>query len=297
MTSGNQWLQNGSGASPKLTWSFGTDAPLSFVAFARETNEVLAADTSGGLYLLDPSGRIISITRTHTPIRGLAWSDTGQGGVLLIGNTKLHWFTRGLEFTGQVELPDTALAVALDAHGEYVAVSLASGINLLYDGPRKALRRFESQRPFVKLEFLVEQPALVGVADYGLLGCRSFQGEVLWEEKVWANVGGLATAADGSMVLTACFAMGVQRYDETGENVGSYQVEGTPHRVACTYQPGRVAVGTLEQNLFWLDDDGNQKWSCQTPEEIAQLHCEPQGNGLICGFTSGRIVRLDWGGY
>lgn len=277
-----------------MTWSFGTDAPLSFVEYARETNEVLAADSSGGLYLLDPTGRIISITRTHTPIRGLAWSDTGQGGVALIGHTKLHWFSRNLEFTGQIDLPDTGLAVSIDPHGEYVAVSLSSGMNLIYDGPRKPIRRFESQRPLVKLAFLVESPAIVGVADYGLLGCRDFQGTVLWEEQVWANVGGLAVTGGGDMVLTACFAMGVQRYNDTGENVGSYQLEGTPHRVSCTYRPDKFVVATLEQELQWLGIDGHMHWKCKTPEEVGQVHCDPLGHGLVCGFTSGRILRLDF---
>ena len=294
MANPREWLINGSGQTPELAWSFATDAPLVWLELAKESGEVLAADKSGGIYLLDRNGRVIAVTRGQMPIRGLAWADNGAAGVALIGNSRLHWFSRQLEFRSQYELPDTAVAVAVDSHGEYVAVSLVSGTNLVFDGPRKPIHRFESQRPFAKLLFLPEVAGLVGVADYGLLSCRSFTGAVRWEEKLFSNAGDIAASGNGDMVLIACFAQGITRYDSEGNQSGTYQLEGTSARVACTYLPYRIAVATMERQLYWLNARGKMIWSGEAPEDITRLVCDPLGKGLVCGFESGRIVRLDW---
>lgn len=296
MTNPQEWLINGSGQTPELSWTFATDAPLAWMELARESGEVLAADRSGGIYLLDRNGRVAAVTRGQTPIRGLAWSDSGSGGVALIGNSRLHWFSRQLEFRSQYELPETAVAVAVDSHGDYVAASLVTGSTLIFDGPRKPIHRFESLRPFVKLLFLAELPGLIGVADYGLLSSRTFQGGIRWEEKLWSNAGDVAVSGNGDMVLVACFAHGIVRYDDEGDQVGSYQVEGTAARVSCSYLPYRIAVATLERKLYWLNKDGKLLWAAEAPEDITRVVCDPLGKGLVCGFESGRIVRLDWDG-
>jgi len=294
MANPREWLINGNGQTPELSWSFSTDAPLAWMELARESGELLAADRSGGIYLLDRNGRVVAVTRGQVPVRGLAWSDNGAAGVALIGDSKLHWFSRQLEFRSQYELPDTALAVAVDPHGEYVAASLVSGTTLIFDGPRKPIHRFESQRPFVKLLFLSEIPGLIGVADYGLLSNRTFQGGIRWEEKLWASAGDIAASGNGDMVLVACFAHGITRYDSEGNQSGSYQVEGTAARVACSYLPYRIVVATMERQLYWLNVDGKMIWAAEAPEDIIRVVCDPLGKGLVVGFGSGRIVRLDW---
>lgn len=288
------WLSQGRGVRPQVTWAFTTDAPLVCLQLARETGEVLAADESGGIYLLDRSGDVVSLTRGPRPLRALAWSDTGQGGVALVGANQLYWFTRKLEFQGSVELPDESLAAAVDPHGDYAAVSLASGLNLIFSGPRKPLHHFDTTRPLVRLDFLVYHPAIVGVADYGLLCCHSFNGRLLWQEKLWANAGDVTETGSGDMILVACFNHGIQCFDEDGTNVGSYQLEGTACRVSTSFLRQRIAAATLERQLCWLNADGQMLWSATAPEDVSRVLCDPQGHGLVCGFQSGRILRLDW---
>jgi hypothetical protein len=297
MSSHRSWITNGSGQTPQMAWSFATDAPLSNLELARESGEVLAADSSGGIYLLDRNGQIVSVTRGQTPIRGLAWSDSGSGGVALIGNSRLHWFSRQLEFRSQYDLDETALSVSIDSHGEYVAASLSTGMNLVFDGPRKPILKFNSQRPFVRLCFVTEIPGLIGVADYGLLSSRTFSGGIRWEEKLWSNAGDIAVSGSGEMILIACFSHGIVRYNAEGTQSGSYQVEGTPSRVACSYLPYRIAAATIERHLYWMNADGKMIWAAEAPEDITRIACDPLGKGLVVGFESGRIVRLDWGGH
>jgi hypothetical protein len=292
--SDREWLSAGRGSPPQATWAFTADAPLVWLELARETGEVLAADVSGGIYLLDRRGKIGSLTRGPTPIRALAWSDPGNGGVALVGENRLYWFTRQLEFKGGVDLPEPSLGVALDAHGDYVAVSLANGMNLVFDGPRKPRYQFETLRPLTHLRFLATQPALIGMADYGLLCSHSLQGDPRWQQQLWTNAGDLAVTGGGEMVLMAGFSHGIQRFDDRGRNVGSYQVEGTVCRVASSFTPRRIAAATLERHLYWLDADGDRLWATSLPEDIGRLACDPLGEGLVCGLESGRLLRLDW---
>jgi len=289
-----EWLQTSRGTRPEVAWSFTTDAPLACLGLARETGEVLAADESGGLYRLDRRGHATNLTRGPTPIRGLGWSDAGNGGVALVGPRKLFWFTRELKFEGSVDLPEDALCVAVDAHGDYAAASLADGTTLIFDGPRKPLHRFETPRPLVRVEFVVSTPAILGVADYGLLCRHEFNGEAEWQEKLWANVGDLAVSGSGRVILAACFMHGIQRFDEAGQSVGSYQLEGTVCRVSQTYVPLRIAAATLERHLYWLDSDGKLLWAAHGPDDVVRVACAPLGEGIVCGFQSGRILGLTW---
>lgn len=288
------WLALGQGRSPRLSWSFATEAPLVALELARETGEVLAADAIGGLYLIDRAGKLAGLTQGLSHLRALAWSDTGAGGVALVGDDRLHWFDRQLAFQGHLDLPQTSLALAVDPHGEYAAVSLDSGANAIYDSQRKLVRRFQTLQPLIALEFLVQEPALVGVAEYGLLCCHGFDGLQRFQEKLWGNVGDLAVTGDGRTILLACFVHGIQCHNAAGSQVGSYQLGGTVCRIATSFAGGQIAAATIERHFYWLDKSGCITWQCVLPEDIGRVLCDPLGTGVVLGFQSGRIVRLAW---
>jgi hypothetical protein len=44
-----------------------------------------------------------------------------------------------------------------------------------------------------------------------------------------------------------------------------------------------------------LDAEGNLRWLLELPEEVLRIELSPLGDWLVCGFASGRIVRLDQG--
>ena len=56
-----EWLTAGQGRTPQPRWSFSTEARLVSIELARETGEVLAADETGGLYLLNRSGQLATL--------------------------------------------------------------------------------------------------------------------------------------------------------------------------------------------------------------------------------------------
>jgi hypothetical protein len=295
MTAGDtDWLLKGEGRRPHLAWSFGAEAPLAALRYARETGETLAADAVGGLYRLDRSGKLLGLTHGPAPVRALAWSDTGAGGLALVGEAKLHWFDRQLNFQGSTEQSDPVLGVAIEAHGHYAAVSLSSSANVLYDARRKIVRRFSSMQPLSTFEFLLDRPALLSITEYGLLCCHHFNGESLWQQQLFANVGDLAVTGDGQSILLACYMHGIQRHDGRGVQVGSYQVGGTVCRVSSNFVARRIAAATIERHFYYMDDDGQVVWQAILPDDICRVICDPLVDAVLCGFQSGRIVRIEW---
>lgn len=291
-----EWLRAGSGRKPRLSWSFATEAPLVDLRLARETGELVCADAIGGMYLIDRTGKLIGVTRGPSPIRGIGWSDTGAGGVVLVGERKLNWFDRQLVFQGTAELSAPGVALAMEPHGHYVGAARSDCSTAIYDSTHKFLRRLSTLQPLIALEFLLHTPAIVGVTGYGMLCCHSFDGGQLWQEKLWGNVGDMAITAEGRTILLACFNVGIQCHDDKGRQVGSYQLGGTVSRIAASYLTGRIAAATVEGHFYWIAPDGRVDWQTTLPEPICRVACDPRGSGVLCGFESGRIVRLDWGG-
>lgn len=292
----SKWIQSGRGIGPSVKWTFGTEGPLTCLQLAREAGDVLAADETGGLYRLDRRGRYASVTRAREPIRAVALSDDAEAAVAIVGTSSLHRFDRHLETQWQLDLPDECLTVAMDPFGQYIAVSLAAGATLVYDANKRRVAKFETIRPLAYIHFLVTEAAMVAAADHGLLCCLSLSGERFWEEKIWSNVGGIATTGDGELIYVAAFSHGVQVFDGDGDAVGSYVVEGTVKKIAASYEPHRVVAATLEQHLYLLDPDGEMLWAARTPADVVGLACDPLGEFVVCGFADGHVVGLDWSG-
>jgi hypothetical protein len=289
---GTGWVRSWQGQRPELAWSFTTEAPLVALDFARETGEVLAADEAGGLYRLDRSGRLAAVTHGPSPIRGIGWSDTGSGGVVLVGENRLFWYDRQLTFLGHLEAPAPVTALALESHARYAAVSLDDCQNVIYDAWQRPVRRFMSLQALIALAFLSRQPGIVGVAEYDLLCAFSFEGEQQWQEKLWAGVGEMALSGNDESILLACFGHGIQCHDSSGQQVGSYQLGGTVSRVATGYLSRKIAAATFERHFYYLANDGGIEWVAELPERPVRLACEPLESAVVCGLESGRIVRL-----
>ena len=293
-SSDTQWIRSGRGIGPSVKWTFGTEGPLTGLQLAREAGEVLASDETGGLYRLDRKGQYSAVTRTREGIREIAMSDDGQWCVASVGAASLHRFDRNLKTVWQLDLPSECLSLAMDPYGQYILVSLAEAGNVIYDANKRKVAQFESIRPLTHIRFVVTEPTLIAAADHGLLCCMSLQGERLWEEKIWSNVGSIAISGDGELIYVAAFSHGVQVFDGDGDSIGSYIVEGTVQQIAASYEPYRVVAATLERHLYLLDPDGEMLWAAETPTDVRQLACDPLGEFVVCGFTDGHVVGLDW---
>lgn len=291
--SDDDWLRSGEGVKPALRWSFVTDAPLNDLRVARETGDVIAADQSGGLYLLDRVGQIRALTRTSHDLRQLAWADDSSLGAVLTDDKSVGCFDRQLQFRWMREFPRETLAIALSPFGTHLAVSQTDSVNVIYDSENRKICRFESLRPLLFLQFLHTTPELIGAAENACLARFTLRGKTVWKERLFSNVGDLAVTGDGKYNFLAGFNYGVQVFDEDGDAIGSFIVDGTTCLVATTYIGKLILTATLERQLVCLDPDGNIRWLLDLPDDLCRIYLSPLGDWLICGFVSGRIVRLD----
>jgi hypothetical protein len=293
--SDQDWLDGGRGLAPERTWSFTADAPLVGLELARETGETIVADAAGSVYLLDRRGRVLTLSRGLHSLSGIAWSDAGTTGAVIVGDSALTVLNRQLRVVGTSELRETILTVAIDPFGRHFAVCLQGGETRILNANRKTIARFTTTRPLSYARFVTTEPDLISAADNGLVCRHHLDGTPVWGEPWWSNIGDLCITGDGQTVFLAGLNLGIQRFDGNGNSQGTYLVEGTPNRIAASFALKRLVASTVEKGLVWLDSDGEILWATQTPEEIRSLCCDPLGTGIVCGFESGRVVRLDWG--
>ena len=290
----DDWIYSGRGVQPTLRWSFTVDAPLIDIRLGRETGEVIAADAAGVLYLLDRRGRVQSQSRTRHQFQRVAWSDNGTVGAAAFDNVMVGWFDRKLQFSWTREMPDQVTAISVDPHGTHVAVAMANGVNMVLSAENKKYSRFETVRPLSHLQLLATAREMLAAAEHGLVGRYALSGNIVWTEKVWSNVGDMAATADGRNVFLAGFTHGAQLFDgDDGTSRGSFVSDGTVSLLACGFAKKHLVVSTLERQLFYINDDGALLWHLSVPEDITRLLMSPLGDWIICGFASGRIVRLD----
>lgn len=279
---------------PRKRWSFSTDAPLRALHSGRESGETLLADSSGGIYRLDRRGRLAALTRGFHGLQLLAGDDVGASAVAVHDETRLSWLDEQLAVAWSIELPGPITALGMDSFGQYVAVGLDNGKNVVYDREHRRVFQFETERPMRFLRFLSSQPAIVAAAAYGMFCRFDFEGNAVWAGKTLYHIGELACTGDGSLVALAAFARGVKLLDGDGEPVGTYLLEGTPNCLSISFTPFRLAVTTLEGHLYWLDESGDLVWGAALPEEVTAVATDPLGDGLVCGFASGTVIGIGW---
>lgn len=289
------WLvTTGRGERPTLRWSFTVDAPLADLRLARETGEVLAADLSGGLYLLNRRGQVQALTRTRHAVKRLAWADTGTAGVALLDDNFVGWFDNHLQFQWIRDFQDELLTVATDPYGTHVAIGQADGVNYLFNQSNKKISRFETVRPIRHMQFLTNKTELLVGSEYGFIGRYSIVGAPLWTAKLFSTIGDFVATGDGRSLFLAGFAHGVQAFDgQTGNTRGTFICDGTVGLVSCSFNKRDIIAYTLERTLFSVDDEGNPRWNVTVPEDVQRIVLSPLGDFIICGFSSGRIMRFD----
>jgi hypothetical protein len=293
--SDQKWLEGGRGLPPELTWSFTADAGLVGLELARETGETVVADAAGSVYLLDRRGRILTLSRGLHSLSGIAWSDSGSAGAIVVGDSTLTVLNRQLRIVGTAEFHNPILTVAVDPFGRHFAVCCENSETRILNSSRKTIARFTTTRPLSYARFVTTQTDLISAADNGLVCRHQLDGSPVWGEPWWSNIGDLTITGDGRTIFLAGLNLGIQRFDGKGNSQGTYVVEGTPNHIASSFALKRLVTSTVEKGLIWLDSEGEVLWATETPEDVCCLRCDPLGSGIVCGFESGRVVRLDWG--
>lgn len=287
------WLR-GQGRAPRWHWSFRPDNPLARIAVAREPGSIFCLDEAGHLYRLDRDGSLGSVNRLRDELVEIAWSDTGNLGAAIVGSRGLMTLRHDLSVRWTITLPEEILSLAVDPHGHYICATLADGGTVVYSSLKKKVCAFETIRPLAHIRFLASEPVLIAAAEHGLLCCYTLGGEKLWDEQVLSNCGSLSVSGDGGRLMMASFTHGVQVFDDIGESVGAYMVEGTASMAATSFTGDKVAAYTLERHCFWIDEDGEPLWMGELPEDAIDIAIDPLGDWIALGLPEAGICKFGW---
>lgn len=287
------WLR-GKGRKPRWHWSFRPDAPLARFAVARETGAVICLDEAGHLYRIDRSGALGSINRLRDELLEIAWADTGTLGAAIVGDRGLMALSGDLKVLWSITLPDEILSIAVDSHGHYICATLADGGTLVFSSLKKKVCSFETIRPLAHVRFLTSEPVLMAAAEHGLLCCYTLGGEKLWDEQVLSNCGSLSISGDGTRLMMASFSHGIQVFDDVGESVGAYMIDGTVSMASTSFSGDKVAACTLERDCYWIDEDGEPLWMTALPEDAVDIGIDPLGDWLTIGLPETGVCKFGW---
>ena len=290
---------------PGPAWTVVTDAPLKALSFAPAAGRVHRCDDAGGLYLVDSQGQFVSVSRAPGPVVSAAISDDGSL-IAIIGEVESALAARPPTSTRSRtrEAVTDATAVAVDPHGQYVAVASRMNMVQFYNRFGKQAGRFETRQHLSHLAFVPASPDIVGVGAYGSIsgytlrttGAGKLDADLAWTHQLMSGVGRLATTGDGGMILVACFTHGVQRYDLGGRNEGAYHLGGSAAIAVPDFAGRTIAVATQEGELAILNGTGNVRWRTALPRPALALEVDALGRFLVYGLPTGEITRLDFHG-
>ncbi len=270
--------------------------------FADEAASLLIATKRGQLTLMRQDGAMLESTREFSEIRRLVWCDAGTFGAVLPREDQLVFIDRQLRPLWNVSITGRILGLAIAPHGGHLAFSTDSGRTHIVTADRRELARIDTARPMDHLAFLSEEPALIAAAEFGSLASYDLSGNEIWSEKLMTNVGDLAVSGCGRRILLAAFNHGIQLYNRTGKQRGSFMVDGIPARVAGSTTRSRIAVLTLENRIYWLNFDGELQWAADlslTPQcmfalALSAIVCfwlQPPVDS--CSFAGVKAVHID----
>ena len=133
-----------------------TEAPLKGLGLAREAGTVFAWDEADRLYQIDLKGEYRSVSRAPGKVTAAAVSDDGSRIALLGEGSRLWLLDADLNVVAERQGPPDPLALAIDPHGRYVAVSSRLSVNHFYNRYGKPAGKFETPQPLAFLAFVPE---------------------------------------------------------------------------------------------------------------------------------------------
>lgn len=269
-------------------WSWYAKGPIRGCFLMRERQWILAWDDSHTIYVLSASGDLIAQRQAPREIVSVAAADTGEAVVAISRTGQVWWLNSNLEPLLEIDVPFNPLAVAVDSHGYYAAVSTQQGKNFAISRAGKKVMEYETNRPLKFLTFVMETGSILGAAEHGLVTCYNFRGHNEWYSALFSNVGSIATDVHGEVVLLACFQHGVVRYTD-GVKEGAYRYEHSPCLVAMDYEGTRIFAGALEQYLTELSWEGVVRSHRALGHKPSAMSLDPLGRHIVVAYETGEL--------
>lgn len=288
-------LHNSHGSRP--TEIFEDFFPDGIVAIdlADEARTLLIGTESGHVCLMNQSGDRIVEDRSFQGLRKLVWADSGSIGVAVLGDSRLVCFDARLKPLWNASITGRIIGVGISPHGSHIAFSSDAARLHIVTADRKEIAKVDTKRAMEHLTFLAEAPELIGAAEFGQLCRFDLNGKEIWNERLMNNAGDMAVSEGGKRIFLAAFNHGVQVYDRTGTQLGSFAIDGIPARVSASATKNRVAVLTLENRIYWLNFEGTIQWAVDMSQDPPSHICTgPLGDRLFVATQSGCLLHVAW---
>lgn len=288
-------LQQCVGARPEEIFEDFFPDGIAALALAWEASRILVATGNGRLCLLNSQGqRLREVFEVHD-VHKLAFAHTAAVGLAVCGDRGLYCFDQDLQqlWTGRVTGRITAVAAA--PHGSHFAFATDSPKIHIVTSERREVAVIETRRPVNHLHFMAESTELIAAAEFGEFSRYDLQGKTIWAEPQVSNIGDMAVAEPARRILLAAFNHGVQVFDLQARQLGSFNVDGIPSKVACTATRNRLAVVTEEHRIFWLSFEGNVLWAADLSHDPLQhIAVSALGDQLLLASASGCLLNCGW---
>ncbi|MDA1230793.1 MAG: hypothetical protein O2856_08465 [Planctomycetota bacterium] len=288
-------LHNSHGSKPAEVFEdFFPDGVVA-IDFADEARTLLVGTSSGHLCLLNQNGDRLAEDRRFVGLRKLVWSNSGEIGVAVLGDSRLLCFDARLKPLWDASITGRIVGIAISPHGSHIAFSSDAARLHVITSDRKEIARVDTKRAMEHLTFLAEAPDLIGAAEFGQLCRFDLKGKEIWNESLMNNAGDMSVSEGGKRIFLAAFNHGVQVYDRSGRQLGSFAIDGIPSRVSASVTKNRVAVLTLENRIFWLNFEGTIQWAVDISQDPPVYICTgPLGDRLFIATQSGCVLQVAW---
>jgi len=265
------------------------------IDFADEARTILVGTRSGHLCLLSQDGDRLVEDRSYTGLQKLAWSDNGEIGVAVMNDSRMLCFDNRLKPLWDASITGKITGVAVAPYGSHVAFSTDVGRLHIVTSDRKEIAKIDTRQALEHLSFLAEAPELIGAAEFGQLSRIDLKGKEIWNERVMNNAGDMSVSEGGKRIFLAAFNHGVQVFDRSGRQLGSFAIDGIPCRVSASATKNRVAVLTLENRIFWMNFEGSIQWAVDISQDPPTHICTgPLGDRLFIATQSGCLLQIAW---
>jgi hypothetical protein len=275
---------------PRQLWCFFTSGSPLGLCHCREAARSLVWDDQNRVYLLDRAGGCQAEFQCSAPIASAAAADDGSAFVVSSKTGRLWWLRPDLTPCWERTLDHSALAMAIDAFGGYLAVADRTANLHVTDRNQQTVWQTQSVKALLHLAFVPEAPLLVGAAEFGLVTCFDFSGATIWRDAPVAHVGALSLSAGGQRICLASYSDGVRMYRLDGK-----PLERLPQPcalVSISADGSRILVADTVSSLHLLDASGKALLTDHLEKPLTALAINALGHATIVALPDRSILSL-----
>jgi tricorn protease-like protein len=257
----------------------------------REAGKTLVWDDQQRIYLLDRRGADIAQRELSAALASAAAADDGSAFVAGTKAGQLSWFSADLSTTWERTLDHSAVALALDSFGKYVAIADRTAKLQALDQQGGTRWQTQAVKSLLHLAFVPEAQLLIGAAEFGLVAGYDFSGRSVWRDTPVAHIGSLSVTADGRRICLACFSDGLRTYSLEGK---PKEGPSQPCRLASLSADGRrLLLADNGTGLHLFDEAGKEILTHAIDSQPVAAVLDALGNRAFIALPERSIVCLD----